>query len=287
MKLTLIGSSSTGKTHYAGQLYGRLRHGTSRLRLRCPPKSLVALDNILQMLADGKSADHTQADVYEELDFPLVTDTGSEFDLLFPDYGGEQVKSMIQTRTIPDPWVKRLRDADGWILFVRPSLVPKMEDFINRPPGGSIPRPLKKTQEPREHGFVPTDSSFIELLQAALAVNKMSLLTRRRDPLLTVFLSCWDELFPEFQTSHVRPFDVLYEHLPMFAEFLRSNWSEGRLLVYGLSSLGKELHKNKADNDYIERGPENFGWIVKPDGEADFDLTVPLLDILNLKSNGS
>jgi hypothetical protein len=62
----------------------------------------------------------------------------------------------------------------------------------------------------------------------------------------------------------------------MFAEFITANWKENRLLVYGLSSLGKSLNPEISDDEYLDKGPENFGYVVTSDGLHEKDLTYPL-----------
>jgi hypothetical protein len=49
--------------------------------------------------------------------------------------------------------------------------------------------------------------------------------------------------------------------------------------VYGLSSLGKTLRKDEPDDDYLNSGPEQFGYIVMPDGSRTPDLTAPIADL--------
>lgn len=290
MNLIVIGANSTGKTHYAGQLYGRLRETESRLKLRHPPENLAPLENVLERLNDGKTAPHTEQDVYHEIDFPLVNEKGEEFNLLFPDYGGEQIKNIIKRRLIPNEWVKRLTDSEGWMVFIRLSLVTKPEDLIFRPPGNLLDTPqsnLPNSNDSKAQTDKITSVTFVELLQAALAVSRRGILQKRKEPILVIVLSCWDELSETNTDEKVIPFDVLRGKLPMLAEFIEANWCEESLKVYGLSSLGKSLNEKKSDEEYLDLGPENFGYVIEPNGARESDLTLPIIELMKLIKDGN
>jgi len=60
----------------------------------------------------------------------------------------------------------------------------------------------------------------------------------------------------------------------MFWAFVRSNWCSPN--VIGLSALEKPLSKTDPDADYAIRGPEEFGYVILPDGERSNDITLPI-----------
>jgi hypothetical protein len=94
-----------------------------------------------------------------------------------------------------------------------------------------------------------------------------------RSPRLCLLLSCWDEL-----STNDRPAAVLEQRLPMFANFVASTWAEP--IVLGLSALGRPLSTHDRDAEYVARGPEQFGYVVLPDGERSPDLTLPIQRLL-------
>jgi hypothetical protein len=97
-------------------------------------------------------------------------------------------------------------------------------------------------------------------------------------PPLVVLLSCWDELqLP----AGSKPGDLLDAQLPLLASFVRSNWG-GRASVLGLSALGVELDMKKVNDAFIDRGPENSGFVVEIDGKSDPDLTIPILRLADM-----
>ena len=75
-----------------------------------------------------------------------------------------------------------------------------------------------------------------------------------------------------------KPIDLLRERLPMFGDFVASNWEDS--LVLGLSALGQALDKQEPDEDYITRGSEQFGYVVLEDGTRSTDLTLPIRKLL-------
>lgn len=292
MNILVIGANDTGKTHFVGQLFGRLRQGGASLRLRSAPSNLSALEEVLERLNEGRTASHTSSDIYHEIDLPLATEAGSEFNLLFPDYGGEQIKNLVTERATTSDWAMRLRQSEGWLFFIRLSLVNKPEDLWSRPPGNMLdaPHSTKKSEEKEQNdGAKPekplSAATFVELLQALLSFSGRGIITKRRAPVLAIVLSCWDEVEKTEAAaveSAVPPLEVLRQKLPLLAEFVTANWKEDSLLVYGLSALGKPLRDNVSDEEYLDRGPESFGYVITPGGELAKDLTIPLTDLLNL-----
>lgn len=289
MNLLVIGANDTGKTHFVGQLYGRLQKGGTRLRLRAAPSNLSALEEVLERLNEGKTASHTSADVYHEIDMPLLTEAGETFNLLFPDYGGEQIRNIVAQRATTDDWIVRLRQSQGWLFLIRLSLVSRPEDLLSRPPGHSlafspVPEPddVQSKGQGRATNYLSA-TTFIELLQALLSFTEQGgSITKRRSPVLAIILSCWDEVKKTEASETTTPFEVLRQKMPMLAEFLTAHWEETRLLVYGLSALEKPLSDSISDEAYLDQGPESFGYVIMPNGNSDKDLTVPISELLKL-----
>jgi hypothetical protein len=109
----------------------------------------------------------------------------------------------------------------------------------------------------------------VELLQMLLYLAQFHLDRPLRKPRLTILLSCWDEL----ETTEL-PADLLASQLPMLWSFVRSNWASPT--VIGLSALERTLSKTDADQEYAIRGPEEFGYVVLPDGVKSTDITLPI-----------
>jgi hypothetical protein len=70
----------------------------------------------------------------------------------------------------------------------------------------------------------------------------------------------------------------LEQRLPLFSSFVQSTWAKPSVL--GLSALERPLSPRERDMEYAARGPEQFGYVVLPDGEHMPDLTLPIQRLL-------
>jgi hypothetical protein len=245
------------------------------LQMRVEPESIVPFEEVLRRLSQGLAADHTSVDSYEEIVLPLALPEGEPVDLVWPDYGGEQIRLMMNQRRVSDAWKERIRESDGWLLFVRPSILHAQDDIFTRPLHEIT---ASGEDEPAPHEWT-SQAFYIELLQLLLYVRGLGTLTRAAEPHLVIVLSCWDEL--DEKDRAISPPALLRQEMPLFAAFLQSTWQASSLAVLGLSSLGRPLSKESEHEGYIEQGPETFGYVIRPDAEETSDLTVPIQWLLD------
>lgn len=285
-EVMLLGGPNSGKTHYAGQLYGRLRRRPGRLRLReenGTPADLTSLEDVLHCLENGRAAEHTATNTWSEVLLPMVDSRGLVLDLRWPDYGGEQLNNVVNHRSVSEGWRGRLTAAEGWMVLIRLKAETTYRDAlaglaqhhsnevkVNKP-GDPIPLVSRATAW-------DANARWVELLQILLHVAGLGTVARTCRPRLAVLLSCYDELN---ETEMRRPQDVFADYLPMLLSFLQSTWRTDSLSIWGLSALGRLLEEGSADENFIDRGPEEQGWVVPPDGgERDPDLSRPLAWLL-------
>lgn len=275
--LLVLGGPATGKTHYGAQLLGRLNSGAGALALTGAAANISPFENALDQLAQGLTADHTSTETYAEVCLPVALPGTVRTDLIWPDYGGEQIRQLLDQRRVGEGWRRRIELSDGWFLFVRPDQVRAYEDILSRPR-----RDLEPADEPTslEQSWWSDQASYVELLQLLLYVKGVGVLGRVETPALAVILSCWDELGAAGESA--KPADLLRARLPLLADFVDANWAEDRQFVFGLSSLGKALRMDREDDEYLERGPESFGYVIQPDGDWSPDLTLPVSALLGL-----
>lgn len=268
--ILLIGESNVGKTHYGAQFLKRLMAKACALKMHGAPTNLEAFTTALSCLTEGMSTDHTPANSYVESVWPIQDESGRLAELVWPDYGGEQIRNLVSARRIPGAWRERVLDATDWVVLIRLHSLRSEEDLFSRPLQSFA---VSETQgEPAV--FEPSDQArMIELLQMLLYLAQTSLESPLNKPRLTILLSCWDEI----QTTELPP-DLLAARLPMLWTFVRSNWISPS--VIGLSALEKALSKTVPDVDYAMRGPEDFGYVVLPDGERSNDITLPIQQLM-------
>lgn len=275
-EIVLLGGPNSGKTHYAGQLYGRLQHSTGALTLRksCgAPDDLSLLHEVLSCLENGNAAQHTSTGAWGNVHLPLTDSNGREFDLNWPDYGGEQLKRVFATRSVDQDWQNRLINANGWVLLIRLNTEATYPDAIEN----LVHANAKQDENESRANSWDANAYWVEKLQILLHVAKIGWKHQIQAPPLTVLLSCYDEVGDE----HTPPIETLCQKLPLVASFIQSNWNKNSVSVWGLSALGQELVANSQSDDFIDEGPESQGWVLPPEGgEKSTDLTLPLMWLL-------
>lgn len=268
IRLALFGESDVGKSHYGGQLLSRIELEACALKMRGAPDDISPFEEVRQKLNSGLLASHTSSGVYRESVWPVIDESGRSLELTFPDYAGEQLQQLIDTRRVGQEWLDRIQSSHGWILMIRPKLASQVDDIFSRP--------LAEMPVPKEDGnqsrYRSVQARLVELLQMLLYVHRLQ--ADQDLPSLAILLSCWDELH---LPNGSKPDDVLERTLPLLYSFVRSQWPASKCMVFGLSALGTELSKERADEKFINLGPENFGYVVQQDGEAYGDLTIPIV----------
>ena len=266
--ILLIGETGVGKTHYGAQLLKRLMKGDGLLRMHGAATNLEPFEAAMECLNEGMAAGHTATTTYVDSIWPIADSRGRTAELVWPDYGGEQIKAISSTRRIPAAWRARLVAAPAWLLLVRLQQTRVTDDIFSRPL-----RELKGAATDNREVQVSDQARLIELLQMLVYIRGAISLKPLHSPRLCVLLSCWDELGVEAQPSV-----ILEQRLPMFSGFVQSRWAEPSIL--GLSALGRPLSRHDRDMEYAARGPEQFGYVVLPDGQHSTNLTLPIQRLL-------
>jgi hypothetical protein len=267
--VVILGEAHVGKTHYGAQLLKRLIVGDCSLTItKNGATNLEPFEAAMASLAEGITAAHTATATYVESVWPITDRNGQEVDLVWPDYGGEQLSNLFKFRKVPRQWRERVGAASDWILLIRLQTMHQNQDVFSHPIS-SLGQP-----QPQNDPIRGSDQArMIELLQMLLYVagfNRDALLSK---PTLLILLTCWDEI-----GSEAVPQDLLKEQLPMLAEFINSTWRKPT--TFGLSALGRALSPSQPDMDYTTRGPERFGYVMLPDGGSSQDITLPLKHLL-------
>lgn len=264
--ILLVGESNVGKTHYGAQFLKRLMVKACALKMSGAPTNLEAFTTALSCLTEGKLTDHTPASTYVESVWPITDEAGRYAELVWPDYGGEQVRNLVTQRRIPAAWRERVLEATDWVLLIRLHSLRSEDDLFSRPLQSFAAAEPQREEAAYE---LSDQARTVELLQMLLYLAQFHLDRPLRKPRLTILLSCWDEL----ETTEL-PADLLASRLPMLWSFVRSNWTSPTII--GLSALERALSKTAEDQEYATRGPEEFGYVVLPNGEKKADITLPI-----------
>lgn len=261
--ILLIGESGVGKTHYGAQLLRRLMRGDGALRMDGAATNLEPFEAALESLNEGRAAGHTARSVYVDSVWPVADGSGHRANLIWPEYGGEQIKAVVDSRRIPDTWQARIESATAWLLLIRLQQTRIGDDIFSKPLGD-----LRSTLT-ENHEVRPSDQArLVELLQMLLFAHGMGGQSAPV-PRLGVLLTCWDET-----GINGTPAAVLSARLPLVSAFVHSNWKDP--LIMGLSALERPLSPIERDMEYVSQGPEHFGYVIASDGTRSSDLTMPI-----------
>jgi hypothetical protein len=246
-----------------------------QMRMNGAATNLQPFESALERLNEGKAADHTATTVYQDSVWPIVDRDGMQTQLIWPDYGGEQIKLMFSTRKVPEAWRARIEESPAWMLLIRLNKTRVMEDVLSRPLAALREAPPNEARVANAAGSIELSDQarLIELLQMLLYLRRICAERPLSIPRLAILLTCWDEL-----GAADRPWDTLHRHLPMFGDFVSSNWRNP--VVLGLSALGRALDAKQGDLEYATRGPEQFGFVVREDGTTTPDLTLPIAALI-------
>jgi hypothetical protein len=234
------------------------------LRMDGAATNLEPFEAALESLNEGRAADHTARSVYVDSVWPVADAAGNnKANLVWPEYGGEQIKSIIESRRFPADWQFRVAGADTWLFLVRLQQTRMGEDIFSKPLSD-----LRGTSVDNREVQPSDQARLVELLQMLLFAHGTAGKLRQR-PHLGVLLTCWDEAGGDGM-----PEAVLADRLPLLSAFVKSNWQTP--MIMGLSALERPLSPTERDKEYLTRGPEHFGYVVRSDGQRTTDLTVPI-----------
>lgn len=262
--LLIIGKPDSSKTSFVAQFYIRLITKKSSFTLYKPVGNISAINEACDLLANGEGTKTTPVDKNVGLLLPIQFGE-KQVDLYCPDYGGEQINNIINSRKVDKKWSDSIKESDNWILFIRPSSLKTSYDLSNKTINPDI---LENKSGKEEEYTISDQSAFIELLQIMLHVKGHDYHFKISKTKLTVALTCWDEL----ETKDL-PRGKLLECLPLLLNFIESNWEMDKINIVGLSALGFSLNKKKNQEKYQIKGSENFGYLIKSDGTKTKDIT--------------
>lgn len=267
----VVGEYNVGKTHYGAQLLRRLLAKSGDLRMRSAPTNLKPFEEALRRIDSGLAAAHTGADYAADSHWPVGCGQ-RVLDLVWPEYGGEQLNGILTNRQMPKAWRERAQASDGWLVLVRAVSNENADDFLTRPLASL--REAAKLDLPYRH---TSQARVVELLQMLLFARGADAVNGAKLPKMSVVLTCWDELAPDLITR--APREVLNLKMPLVGQFVDAVWPAADQSIVGLSALERALDDQIPNEDFINRGPETFGYVIEDSGQKVSDLGVPLMHI--------
>jgi len=281
--IMLLGLPNSGKTHYSAQFYGRVtRVDTCSLNIRVDegaPPDLTLFEDAFSSLAAGKTAQRTSTNTFGNITLPLISQSKQKIDLTWPDYAGEQLKSVFLDRVVNKQWIELLETASGWVLIIRLDeeivIQDRLQQLLKSPPSSALE--LGRNDDIQKNNIDTiwdSNSKWIEIIQILLHSCHISFHNPIFTPKLAILLSCYDRLEEKFKLE--TPRNTLRAKLPLLDTYLHSIWNKDNISVWGISALGKNLEEDISDDSFVDEGPESQGWIITPEGEQISDLTLPI-----------
>ncbi|EJP17917.1 hypothetical protein LEP1GSC151_0261 [Leptospira interrogans serovar Grippotyphosa str. LT2186] len=246
--------------------------GKSIFTLSKSVEDLTPISAAREALAKGDEPQTTPTNRNANLSLPIKN--GENYiELIYPDYGGEQIDRIIASREIDQNWIEAINKCNNWLFFIRLNSLNKPLDLSSVT---VTENHLQKNNIESDQIHTPSDqSALIELLQIFLHIKGHDFHSKNSNLKLTVVLTCWDELETESQPS-----SVFSKDLPLLLDFLESNWERDTLKVVGLAAQGFSLNLAENKEKFLTEGPENFGYFIRANGERTDDLTELLLEAL-------
>lgn len=266
--ILIVGQPGTSKTTYLSQLIMQVDSKKKAIKFRNKPDDISLLKDAIDRLRMGEEVQATPSDNNSIIKLPLSVDS-KEIDLICPDYGGEQISQLIDVREVDSKWIELITQSNGWILFIRPSKLTVSFDISTK----SIEEADKLEQSSNTEFKISDQSNLIELLQIFRYYKKLSTQQKTNAPKLLTVLTCWDEI-----DTKVSPLEYTQKQLPLFYEFITSNWTENSYSFMGLSAQGGKMADVK--EQYEISGPEDCAYIVEQNGDNVHDLSLLLTKVL-------
>jgi Double-GTPase 1 len=270
--LLIIGKPHSSKTVFITQFYSRLLKRKSKLSLYKSVDDISAISAAREALADGRDPEATHTERSVALFLPIQY--GEEkIDLICPDYGGEQINNILTSREVNKKWLKAIKESSNWMFFIRINNINEQLDISKITVTDEHTQGI--TEDTNILFSISDQSGLIELLQILLDSKEHDYHFKNDKIKLTVVLTCWDELETE-----EKPKQVLLNKLPLLLNFIESNWNADYFKIIGLSAQGFPLDNEENKEKYQIEGSENFGYLIKENGERTDDITELIIEAL-------
>lgn len=270
-RLLIVGGPDSGKTTYRGQFILRLENKPGSLKLNRSVEIRTMIESETSRLAQGLQVMHTNAETFHNTSLEVSDGHGTAFVLDFADYGGEQIRRMASSNTVPSHWVELVRNADAWLFFLRLDKIRPTKSFMDEK--------VESSSQAANHDVAlkhdsATEIGAIEILQRLIFLRGAALQYPLKTPRLAVALSCWDEIHEAERLT--TPADLFERRAPMLYNFLIANWRDDERYIFALSSTEEPLSETEPNQAFIDKGAENVGYICGLDGTRTEDLTLPI-----------
>jgi double-GTPase-like protein len=274
-RLLLLGLKGSGKTSYLAALWHLLEASElpSLLTIDALQPDREYLNQIRNNWLAFKEVGRTSIRTVQSVSLALRDKSiNKKIDLTVPDLSGESFRLQWSMRKATRAYVDYVNECSGMLLFVHPETVERIpliapSDEIRKSAPSEKGRPWTPEQ-------TPTPVQLVELIQFVLHLRKLTA------PLpIAIIISAWDLI-----KDPILPAAWVDSRLSLLSQFLRANVQDLSFRAYGVSALGGDLQKDRAEL-LSESTPARRAKIVERSLKSDNDLTAPLRFVLGLESS--
>lgn len=172
--LILIGGPDTGKTNYLARFWQAARSRKGTLVAPQIPGDVSYVETALAHLLSGEFAPRSDTASDEGSSFALSVvagegETGFSAEVMVPDVSGELWSKAVEHFELPVEWMRRLREADGALLFIR----------IGSPENRA---PLDWVTSARLLSFLETDPAAVQIDAPNAGAEEVDILNENAGP---------------------------------------------------------------------------------------------------------
>lgn len=295
-KLLAIGLPETGKTTFLAALWhvAESEEVPGSLRLQRISDDAKHLNNIKNEWLARQRVVRTYLGMEQPASFWFVDEKlGAIGELMFPDLSGESFEIAWAKRQWTKKYDDAAADADSLLLFIHPATVKEPytiadtqkiseaafpEEHVTQDQSKdtdsdtSLPKRIAEWTPEK----APTQVQLVEILQFV-----EQRLRAKRPIRLAAIISAWD-LVKNNPPAGVKPRQWLSKRLSYLDQYLRANFEQFTVEVYGVSAQGGDL---EADCDRLKKSSyasENI--VIEGPDCAPHDISEPIRWALNLRN---
>lgn len=257
-KCLIAGLPNAGKSTYIAALAYILEHPSDDQSLRINVRSTdrAYINKLSEAWLNQEALERTVQGGLNRIIFSVQGKDSSKFTLSIPDIAGEEFKSLIQKRdNVLDDWDK---DCNCLLIFIN-----------NLPNIPILPEQMGETNQSDSNEFpefsidlISADIQIILMIKALLDIFNVNK--------IVICISAWDELLHEFAS----PIECLKQRSPLLYNFVNHYFPNIR--IFGVSAQGGEYNNETADSLYERTTSNKRAYVVTPEGEIKYDITLPL-----------
>lgn len=257
-KCLIAGLPDAGKSTYIAALSYILEHPSDEqlLRINAHSADRAYINKLSTAWLNQEPLDRTTQGDLNRIDFSIQTNDSLKFTISIPDIAGEEFKDLLQNRdSILDSWDK---DCNCLLIFIN-----------NLPSIHILQEQIGETNQSGDNNIPEFSIDKISLdIQIILMIK--ALLSKFSIHNTVICISAWDQLSDEFTT----PVECLKQRSPILYNFLK--YSFPNIKIFGVSAQGDEYKEDNSDNLYERTTSNRRAYVVTPEGNIKYDITLPL-----------